>query len=70
MVEAHQGRAKSVALRREILEKQKMKNYQTEYDRIRSHLSESKHPFQTQEKIKSRTEHLKSLGAKAVSGIV
>ena len=64
------GRTKSVQVRRGILEKQKTRNYQSEYDRIRSHLEDSATPFRTKEGLKTRTEHLKALGAKAVSGIM
>ncbi len=69
MAEAFQNRTKSTALRRTILEKQKKRNYQSEYDRIRSHLAHSATPALTKDHIKTRYAHLKSLGAKAVDGI-
>ncbi len=34
MADAFQNRTKSTSLRREILEKQRTRNYQSEYDRI------------------------------------
>ena len=70
MIEARQSKAKSVAFRHEILEKQKMKQYQSDFDRIRAHLEDSAIPFKTRETLKSRTEHLRALGAKAVESIV
>ena len=68
-IEARQARVNNLAFRRQVLEKQKVSNYQSEYSRLRAHLEESSLPFQSRAAIISRTEHLKSLGAKAVSGI-
>lgn len=70
MADAYLNRSKSVALRKGILEKQKIRNYQSEYDRLRFHLENSATPFKTKNSITERTEHLKSLGAKAVDSIV
>ena len=67
MIEAKRSRVKSIAFRKEILEKQRVRNYTNEYERIRSHLNETAMPYVTREGLKSRTEHLKSLGALAVS---
>ena len=69
MTEAYQNRVKSVALRKEILEKQKVRNYQNEYNRIRAHLEDSAVPYKTREGLKNRTEHLKTLGARALDTI-
>ena len=69
MADAFQNRTKSTALRREILEKQKKRNYQSEYDRIRSHVEDSATPSLTKDHLKGRQAHLKSLGAKAVDSI-
>jgi hypothetical protein len=41
-----------------------MRNYQSEYDRIRNELSNSALPFKTQENIKKRKVELEKLGAK------
>ena len=41
-----------------------MRNYQSEYDRIRNELSNSATPFHTQEHIKKRTSELEKLGVK------
>ena len=69
MADAFQNRTKSTALRREILEKQQKRNYQSEYDRIRSHVEDSATPSLTKDRLKGRQAHLKSLGAKAVDTI-
>ena len=69
MADAFQNRTKSTALRREILEKQQKRNYQSEYDRIRSHVEDSATPSLTKNHLKTRQAHLKSLGAKAVDTV-
>jgi hypothetical protein len=51
------------------LEKQKMRNYSNEYNRIRAHLEDSASPFTNKDGLKRRTEHLKTLGARAVDGM-
>ena len=66
MSEAFQNRTKSVALRKEILEKQKKRNYQSEYDRIRNHVENSATPALTRNHLTTRTAHLKTLGARAL----
>ena len=63
---AFQNRTKSVALRKEILEKQKKRNYQSEYDRIRNHVENSATPSINRNHLTARTAHLKTLGAKAL----
>ena len=69
MADAFQNRTKSVALRKEILEKQKKRNYQSEYDRIRNHVENSATPALTRNHLTARTAHLKTLGAKALDTI-
>jgi len=68
-IDAYRSRVASVALRKEILDKQNVKNYQTEYDRIRAHLEDGAIPFTTRDGLKTRAEHLKTLGAMAVDSI-
>ena len=65
-IEARQAKVKSVAFRRDILEKQRVNNYSSEYNRIRAHLSDTAIPAATRAGIKTRTELLKSMGARAV----
>ena len=69
MADAFQNRSKSLSLRREILEKQRKRNYQSEYDRIRNHVENSATPALTKNHLTSRTAHLKTLGAKALDTI-
>ena len=47
MADAFQNRAKSAQLRREILQKQQQRNYQSEYDGIRFHVENSATPALT-----------------------
>ena len=68
-IDAYRTRAASVALRREVLEKQNVRNYNSEYERIRAHLEDSAIPFKTKEGLRIRSTHLKALGAKAVGSI-
>ena len=69
MADAFQNRTKSTALRREILEKQRKRNYQSEYDRIRSHVENSATPALTKDRLNRGVAHLKTLGAKALDTI-
>ena len=68
-IDAYRTKTASVALRKEVLEKQNMRNYQSEYDRIRARLEDSAVPYKTREGLRIRTAHLKALGAKAVGSI-
>ena len=68
-IDAHRTRASSVAFRKEVLEKQNIRNYSSEYNRIRAHLEDSSVPFKTKDGLKTRAAHLKSLGAAAVDTI-
>ena len=69
MADAFQNRTKSTSLRRDILENQRKRNYQSEYDRIRSHVENSATPALTKDRLNSRVAHLKTLGAKALDTI-
>ena len=69
-LDARKTMVESAYIRKMILEKQKINNYQNEYNRIRAHLQESAIPFTTKEQIKNRTEQLKKMGARVVEGIV
>ena len=57
-LEARLIRTRSVALTNEWKQKQNMRNYQSEYDRIRNELLNSAMPFQTQEGIIKRKAEL------------
>jgi hypothetical protein len=62
--EARLARTTSIALTNEWRQRQNMRNYQSEYDRIRNELSNSALPFKTQEHVKNRKVELEKLGAK------
>jgi len=66
MADIFQNRTKSTQLRREILQKQNQRNYQSEYDRLRSHVEGSASGTITKQHITDRVAHLKKLGARAV----
>ena len=52
MAEAYQNRTKSIALRKEILEKHKRRNYQSEYERLRGHVENPATPALTRDHLK------------------
>jgi uncharacterized protein YukE len=63
-IETRLTRTKSVALTNEWRQKQNMRNYQSEYDRIRNELENSALPYQTQDSIKKRKIELEKMGVK------
>ena len=63
--EAFRNRSKSTALRKEILDKQRVRSYQSEYERIRNHIEHSATPARNKDSLKSRAEHLKGLRGKS-----
>ena len=69
MADAFQNRTKSTALRRDILQKQQQRNYQSEYDRIRAHVEDSATPALNKDHLKGKIARLKALRAKAVDSI-
>lgn len=64
-IKARQDMVSNLSFRKKLLDYQNKKNLSSEYERIRAHLQNSSLPFQTREKLKERTEHLKKLGASA-----
>ena len=62
-IKARLTRTKSVALVNEWRQQQNMRNYQSEYDRIRNELSNSAIPYQTKEGLKKRVIELQNMGA-------
>jgi uncharacterized protein YukE len=65
-IEARLTRTKSVALTNEWRQKQNMRHYQSEYDRIRNELENSALPYQTQDSIKKRKIELEKNGCKNI----
>lgn len=68
-LEAHKTKAASIHFRRKTLERQKVANYQNEYDRLMGLMGTSKLGHTTKAKLKHRAKELESLGARAVQGI-
>jgi hypothetical protein len=66
--DAHRTKAVSHHLRKEHLEKQKINNYQNEYDRIRGVISQSTTANHTP--LLERKKKLEKLGAKIIDHIV
>ena len=69
MAEAYQNRTKSKALRKENLEKQKRRTYHSEYERLRGHVENSATLALTRDHLKTRTDRLNTLVARAVDSI-
>ena len=63
-IEARLTRGKSIALVNEWRQKQNIRNYTSEYDRIRNELSNSAIPYETKEGLKKRVVELQKMGAK------
>ena len=63
-IKARLMRTTNMALVNEWRQKQNIRNYQSEYDRIRNELSNSALPFETQEGVKKITRELEQMGAK------
>jgi uncharacterized protein (DUF111 family) len=68
-VEAHRNKKKVIELRNKWMQAKTVKNYQSEYDRIRNHMSNTSIPYRTTPEIENRKAVLEKLGAKAFDGI-
>ena len=64
-IEVRASRTQNLDIRNKWLHAQKVKNYQSEYDRIRSHMNNSVLPYQTTPQVKNRKKALEKLGAQA-----
>ena len=64
-IEVRASRAHNLDIRNRWLHAQKVKNYQSEYDRIRAHMNNSVLPYHTTTKVKNRKAALEKLGAQA-----
>jgi hypothetical protein len=69
-IEARTARQQNITIRNQWTQAKTSKNYQTEYDRIRSHLENNLLPHETKEKVKNRKRDLEALGARAIDRIV
>jgi uncharacterized protein (DUF111 family) len=68
-LEIRHTRTANLDIRNKWMHNKKIKNYQSEYDRIRSHMANSVHPAKTIDSMNERKAVLMSLGAQAVNGI-
>ena len=64
-IEVRQARRANIDIRNKWQQAKTVKNYQSEYDRIRSHLGNSSLPYVTTTAIMTRKKTLEALGAKA-----
>ena len=69
-IDAHQTKASSIEIRKKWLERQKIKDYQNEYDRIRGMIAQNERKGVSVEHLKEKKKGLEKLGAKAIDGIV
>ena len=69
-IDAHQTKASSIEIRKKWLERQKVANYQNEYDRIRGIIAQNERKGVSVEHLKKKAGDLEKLGAKAIDGIV
>ena len=68
-MEVRGTRKANLEIRNKWVQSKNIKNYQSEYDRIRSHMANSVVPFVTVERLQSRKSVLERLGAKAFDGM-
>ena len=64
-VEVRQARRANIDIRNKRLQAKTVKNYQTEYGRIRNHLSSCSMPYTTKAVVMQRKQTLEALGANA-----
>ena len=64
-IEVRHSRHANIDIRNKWMQAKTVKNYQSEYDRIRSRLGNSSMPYVTKTAIMNRKKTLEALGAKA-----
>ena len=64
-IEVRKSRRENIDLRNQWMRAKTVKNYQTEYDRIRNHLENTAMPGITRQQVISGKNVLEGLGAKA-----
>ena len=69
-IKARKTRSSLIHLRKKWLDKQNIANYQSEFDRIRSIMANTKTGDLTKQALEKRSADLKALGAKMIDGIV
>ncbi len=68
-IETRVNRVQNLYIRNKWLQQKNIKNYQSEYDRIRGHMENSVMPYVTTAKVKNRKQELEKLGAQAFNSI-
>ena len=68
-MEVRAGRRANLEIRNKWHQAKNIKNYQSEYDRIRSHMANSVVPYVTKQQLNSRKSVLEKLGAQAFDGM-
>ena len=69
-IKARKTRSSLIHLQKNWLEKQRVSNYQNEYDRIRGILANTKTGDLTKQALEKRSADLRAMGAKNIDGIV
>lgn len=69
-IEARETKKAWASLRHQSLQRQKMRNYQLEFDRVRNILENTNVQPATKRALEKRRAELEKLGALAISGIV
>ena len=68
-IETRHNRTANLNIRNGWLQAKTIKNYQSEYDRIRNHMENSTVPWLLKDKLKNRKGALEKLGAQAFDGM-
>ena len=71
-MDAHQTKASSIRIRKKWRERQKLHNYQNDYNRIRGRIAQNvvKHLDSSVDGLRQRAKDLKKFGAKVIDHIV
>ena len=69
LLDAHETRTESIALRKKWIQKQKHNNYMNEYNRVRGELSKSVLKGSSKAHLEKRKKQLEELGAVAIDKI-
>ena len=68
-MEVRGTRKANLEIRNKLEQATHIKNYQSEYDRIRAHMANSVVPYETVQRLNSRRSVLEKLGVQAFDGM-
>ena len=68
-MEVRSSRRANLEIRNKWNQAKNIKNYQSEYDRIRAHMANSVVPYETVQRLNGRKSVLEKLGAQAFDGM-